>query len=1061
MGQPTGTVGTFDAEAAEATAAECLAWDGSRAARKSLEERISKLYLQGPGVRTPAVKAVSAVFAALTSGSPLTPGDFSSADTTRRSICRVFLDSETISPFLRYLELSDDELIAWVSLLDVDITPGEIVRRSVDDLFCSRPRSTWIPAADAIARLALAQPEWLCLLQEHWKKVGFSPTETNKPLVLAKSRGARVVGDGEFGEGRHPFRHGIYLALSYLAAAGPPANLPGLHARELVKAGPPTSWQGADISAFLMGVSRLYGRDEYRETIVEGLTKWVSKLDQDEQVDFALRKLWDQLAADQAPVAGTDAALVAMLGRLERLAWNLSNPLRLPERIMAWVETARWCVLRGDTGAEGRMRAEEPALARLIDVAMGRILDGSDIRQRLIAAIQVVFDEVRWNTTDTRARVVSLVELLLLVAPAPTGEVMRPIVQHPDVAATPWRFFVARAVGAGKADAAMSGPVSSAAGPDLVRVMAERKAEAGDFTRTMRLSEGHVLALAPLDTGTVPMLVAVQLERLLREAKPVAADGKGADGSSGRTVRAGHALLLWRFLRADPPTKTIKELRALIRGVPGCRTELDVLLETLCELDTLRDARTLAHNAAAAGAQDGPADDAAFLCAYARFVEQLGWYVNPPESRVSRIEHGPCADHHKSAGANGAPGGVVPEANASNETVFVPQLTRSERAPELALVLGHLAVTLAAGRQQAMRKLPRENLEWLSRVFTGADHDLAAGSITFAAAAPAAERKATQIEGGLLGLAGYFESPTESLRTVWGQFFHVAKQVVDAPGGPNLDLARKLTASLKDLEGVPVQFLPPERTLLVRELNRWAAYNDVWTNEARRAARQAVAAARRRAEFEDKVKQAIGGRSEEAVCLIINATTRENAWKDTPPNSIRGLHTFLLAVGNYAKADELKKQVESSEVKLTGSWSHLAPTLIGVASGPLMLFDQSPEWERVFEGGRMIPAMVLSSVAMLGSFAIIAKWALTDASTGTRFARTARLLRRGGRLWFLSGFIASVVCGILVGAYWGVKFEPEGWWPTLVKVIFWVSLSQFLGLFLGIIAAGQRMVGSK
>src|SRR5262249_29707980 len=131
----------------------------------------------------------------------------------------------------------------------------------------------------------------------------------------------------------------------------------------------------------------------------------------------------------------------------------------------------------------------------------------------------------------------------------------------PAVAPARWGALVKRA---GSDLTPQTGTAAEVARSDLAVVCSGRNYSARVLLGDVRFAEKVVLHLAACQDGFVARQVAVEMERLLREAvQPLTSED---EDPSEPSMREAQATLLWRLLQRNPPSVTFRELYRVLRG---------------------------------------------------------------------------------------------------------------------------------------------------------------------------------------------------------------------------------------------------------------------------------------------------------------------------------------------------------------------------------------------------------------------------------------------------------------------------------------------------------------
>lgn len=259
----------------------------------------------------------------------------------------------------------------------------------------------------------------------------------------------------------------------------------------------------------------------------------------------------------------------------------------------------------------------------------------------------------------------------------------------------------------------------------------------------------------------------------------------------------------------------------------------------------------------------------------------------------------------------------------------------------------------------------------------------------------------------------------------------------------------------------------PESVLVNTEIARWRewlSHAHVRTNEVSNASARA--------------REALD-RGCEAACISLlgpnQAETRTLAL--LPAADIARLHKFFLQRWLFAQANALAGRA-GDRVELMPVRRHLAMVFVGVATGPILIVDFGVVFNSVLLPGRA-PAFVatvllcaLGTLAVLGT-AVTSPQVAHDGSAASSgaIARLRSLLgnsiesgkikaKRAAWVWgatFVEAMALSVLVLEILSNNPDLRTLDGVALPWLTQVLLWTSLSQFLGIFIGVVAQGQSL----
>lgn len=408
----------------------------------------------------------------------------------------------------------------------------------------TRPRSSWLPASLALAELSIRSDALLAQLLDEWRVCfGDAVPERWPKTGLADAH----VGVSRPPDLTHRARHILHTMSAVVGRGG---RLDG--ALDLARiAEMPLPPDGADASVVLNAIGELHRREDLRARIVAALPSRAPETPADLMAEAALRSLYDAVSGSSSARPAIDA----IRARLQETRWCQIRSWQRADALWSWLQTAAWARAQGHVDIVADMlrvagEAERPA-ALMFDQP------GGDPVELALRGLKVLLDPVVFSTTPDSPKAVCVVETVLLLA-------------RPEVAALPWAAIVERAVGRVPTRQPAPGLVRDAALSDLVLALADQDYTPAFILRDRVLSPESVVRLAASHNGFVATQVAVQAERLLRQAIIDAQD----------QIR-----FIWRVLEQDPPDRTFVELRRMLRGED---TPLHRLTEAATRLDAVR-----------------------------------------------------------------------------------------------------------------------------------------------------------------------------------------------------------------------------------------------------------------------------------------------------------------------------------------------------------------------------------------------------------------------------------------------------------------------------------------
>jgi len=446
--------------------------------------------------------------------------------------------------------LSEADLVAWCRILwRFPPVVDDRVRRLIGVAFQIRRRQTWPEACRAWARLALYDDELCERLQKLWSMCFPAPIERWPKTGLSSAR--QTLFDGGT-KAVHLIRHTLFLGCCWRAVGGD-ARIAGIEPDVL--ASMPLPRDDADRSVIVMALTELL--DAHLPAMEGPLVARSREIGAEELTEAAFRGLHDALPDCEARAAVREALIEPRWkpGRVDTL-WE-------------WLNTASWFQAQGDVEATERMRAAAGVASAALDLRLGRV-PGGIVSEVLIDRLQRMLDRDRLAVTPKPQLAALLAEIRLWM-------------RLPDARDLPWASLVRLAVHDSHLGM-LEGPVAQVAEPSLCGLLAERRFTSRTLMRDVELSPAHVLALGRLQDGFIAGQVAVQTERILREA----------------TQDSDRVRFLWQLLQQDPPYRTFQELGLVLRtdfALPtqapppdgGAETPLHAMVQAVSTLDQHRD----------------------------------------------------------------------------------------------------------------------------------------------------------------------------------------------------------------------------------------------------------------------------------------------------------------------------------------------------------------------------------------------------------------------------------------------------------------------------------------
>jgi hypothetical protein len=483
-----------DESAAETTPLDALArslqaWDLSPEAAASLRKSLAGL--SAPH-RKPATAAERAVLLAASAWARKTPPSIQRLEANGGELASLF------GPFIGAAELgrwpfsdperiSDDEAARWLPLVGKHALVTEETFRFVVQMFGVRRREVWVPAARALAEMALRDERPCELLRASWSAAddhGF-PSSRRQHSVTSP-------------------RHLLVAAAAWLARGGAPGVVGGLTAELVARPSLPAQ-DASDASAALLALAELIDGETSAAAALDALPARLAELGADEQQEAAMRSILTLPRVRAVPELRARGLQI-----LTRPRWLDCKSLARADQLWSWLLTAQHLAAERETALLEEMhRSAGPGLAALRLRLTGELPGGSATPvDAALPRLRLLLDPDIRETTASSSLALALVELLLLLE-----------VHQDELADLPWRALVRRAVGDAAASAALDGAAGEVARADLALVLSRSDAAVAVLLRTAILPQAIVLQLARSRNGFIARQVAVQAERLLRQTE--------------------------------------------------------------------------------------------------------------------------------------------------------------------------------------------------------------------------------------------------------------------------------------------------------------------------------------------------------------------------------------------------------------------------------------------------------------------------------------------------------------------------------------------------------------
>lgn len=184
---------------------------------------------------------------------------------------------------------------------------------------------------------------------------------------------------------------------------------------------------------------------------------------------------------------------------------------------------------------------------------------------------------------------------------------------------------------------------------------------------------------------------------------------------------------------------------------------------------------------------------------------------------------------------------------------------------------------------------------------------------------------------------------------------------------------------------------------------------------------------------------------------------------DVTNDVLRSVGRFLLDHLMFRKA-HVHRERFSDRVQMPAVWTYLAPLLVGVAAGSLLVLDVGTAWNDVMPPERTLGWIFMVLLSYGTSFLLLAGGlaARMAASTETEGGWLGKALSVGKRVlvtYLGTAAIALVVNAITLLTLEGTEFRRDV--PFGYQLVLWTGLALFLGIFLGLIQQGRGLVSEK
>lgn len=1066
-------------------------WRGDVVAARELRERVKALGEVGGAGADPAERAV------LIARNVLCGGKSADKEFGRSEVAAhlaAFLGAEPPggASYHDPMTIDDPQARFWLDyLIAHPVVPDERMLRFAGEMFRVRPRQLWVPAADALVKMAgsstEAERELLVLCEQ---------------FVAEPSRGSRPVERGLGGQALHDravhmHRHTRYAAARWLASGRDPQKLPP-SLRDVPRVQAP-SREATEFSIDVLCLAARLQSDRDRASFLPHVLRFIDVAPRGEVVDDAFRHLVQVLAA--LPAAGDERQ--ALERYLLEPAWITACAPRVfvavaserpvgkaaaappskarisADAVLSWLESVEIVRLWRPEVADV-LRDRYPAAATALDLRLRPSII-SDPVEALVERLAIIFDADRYATTPPLDRALRLAETLDLF-------------RHPDVEDLSWRRLLRRAAGAERAAVAHDGSVGEMAmadvmvwlGGSVAQAVFHRGGEAefaGDdesgvdvppdlplfllrqiVSSSPLLPERALLCLAAVGPGRghVSIQAALHAERRLRGA---------------RLDPTAQIRLLWRVLEVDPPAKFLTELYAVLRGDD---TSLHRVVEAIKRLDDERGSHAaLAERACSAQeASSCTARVRRLLAAYRELATAAQQHIegspssSPPFGLLAiEILHSLVAGFETlDAGLHGEPVSADPGLLEALGRIF-----RGE-PPGHGLAAWMNWVDADATASETVSAAFRE-LEATLRPFFADPGEMTEADCS------RVENVEARLSSALTGCPWPEREIVECAAAHLHDWVRERRRELESRGRFAAQVARALvepdvSALAKFVDRAEAAFLPPATVRQVH--SRLLEEGEI---EAARGLRGLIETARRLpgrtrvalvSVLEHHVeRQRVDEVLAEMQRLCGSGDEGENLdsaeIRTLPPEAQVRAHEFLLDRFHLRRAFQFRRAVGSagaSAARLRSEVSHFGPLCIGILVGTFFMVDFGNRWNVLLGPGRgaVFAVTVLASLAAAGSTLLLAALRRSAGDVGSAASRAAlalRIMPVFGAAVVLAAVCATAVLASLQGS--DAAALPQGVEPTLAvrcrQVVLWATLALFLGMVLGVIGQFRGVYG--
>lgn len=321
----------------------------------------------------------------------------------------------------------------------------------------------------------------------------------------------------------------------------------------------------------------------------------------------------------------------------------------------------------------------------------------------------------------------------------------------------------------------------------------------------------------------------------------------------------------------------------------------------------------------------------------------------------------------------------------------------------------------------------------------------------------------------LVDWARWWGAAGEEIEAAWATLHRALETCLRPQHLPDLDELRDVEAALATMSDAIAVLVWPEAKLVNDEIDLWRG----WTTRARERAKSAARSAVR-------VREALD-RGDEAACVALLGEAERQTIADVPPADVRRLHSFFLHHWLFAEAKELAATA-AGELDLPPVRRFLAMTFLGVAAGPIFVVDFGLVFNSVLLPGREMAFAATVLLCAAGTLAVLGTAVRSTPADGGIAGQSGQApgagigawlrrvrgsgevkTRRAAGVWaltYVEAMVLSVLFLEILGNNPDLRTLDGVALPWLPQVLLWTSLSQFFGLFIGVIVAGLR-VGSE